>query len=57
MAGINLFGFQIVRNQPEQKNVQPQITAPIADDGAINVNSGGYYGTYLDLESSFKNNS
>ncbi len=55
MAGINLFGFQIVRNQPEQKNVQPQITAPIADDGAINVNSGGYYGTYLDLESSFKN--
>jgi hypothetical protein len=55
MAGINLFGFQIVRNQPEQKNVQPQITAPVTDDGAINVNSGGYYGTYLDLESSFKN--
>lgn len=55
MAGINLFGFQIVRNQPEQTTVQPQITAPVADDGAINVNSGGYYGTYLDLESSFKN--
>lgn len=55
MAGINLFGFQIVRNDAEQKNVQPQITAPTTDDGAINITSGGYYGTYLDLESSFKN--
>ena len=55
MAGINIFGFQIVRNQPEQKNVQSPITAPTTDDGAISVNSGGYYGTYLDLETSFKN--
>ena len=54
MAGISLFGFQIVRaSQPEQ--VQPAVTAPTTDDGAVTVASGGYFGTYLDLESSFKN--
>jgi hypothetical protein len=54
MAGINLFGFELVRVKPET-DVQPQITAPISDDGAIEVSSGGYFGTYLDLEASFKN--
>jgi hypothetical protein len=53
MAGINLFGFQIVRgNQTEQ--VQPAVTAPTTDDGAVTITSGGYFGTYLNLESSFK---
>jgi len=54
MAGINLFGFELVRKKPET-DIQPQITAPIADDGAIEVSTGGYFGTYLDLEASFKN--
>jgi hypothetical protein len=54
MAGINLFGFELVRKKPET-DIQPQITAPIADDGAIEVSAGGYFGTYLDLEASFKN--
>ena len=54
MAGISLFGFQIVRgNQTEQ--LQPAVTAPTTDDGAVTVTAGGYFGTYLDLESSFKN--
>ena len=54
MAGINLFGFQIVRaDQTEQ--LQPAVTVPTTDDGALNVTSGGYFGTYLDLEASFKN--
>jgi hypothetical protein len=51
---INLFGFEIVRKQAEVQ-LQPQITTPTADDGAINITSGGYFGTYLDLEASFKN--
>ena len=55
MAGINIFGFEIIRKSAETPNLQPQVTVPVTDDGAINVNSGGYYGTYLDLESSFKN--
>jgi len=56
---INLFGFQIVRKQPGEeqqvKTIQPPIAAPVNDDGAITVTSGGYFGTYLDLEASFKN--
>lgn len=54
MAGINLFGFELVRKKPET-DIQPQITAPTSDDGAIEVSSGGYFGTYLDLEATFKN--
>jgi hypothetical protein len=50
---INLFGFELVRKKTSDQ-VQPQISAPISDDGAISVTSGGYFGTYLDLEASFK---
>ena len=54
---INLFGFQIVRTKAEDapQQLQPQISAPVSDDGAIAVTAGGYFGTYLDLEASFKN--
>jgi len=54
MAGINLFGFEILRKKPEA-DIQPQITAPVSDDGAVDLGTGGYFGTYLDLEASFKN--
>jgi hypothetical protein len=53
MAGINLFGFQIVRAN-NTEDVQPAVTAPTTDDGAVTITSGGYFGTYLDLDSSFK---
>jgi hypothetical protein len=53
---INLFGFEILRKKPAAEvELQPQVAAPINDDGAITVTSGGYFGTYLDLEASFKN--
>ena len=54
MAGINLFGFEIVRRKPET-DIQPQITVPVSDDGAMELGTGGYFGTYLDLEAGFKN--
>ena len=54
MAGINLFGFEIVRKK-DDVTVQSQLSPPITDDGAINVTAGGYFGTYLDLEASYKN--
>jgi hypothetical protein len=57
-ASINLFGFEIKRSKAEvaaAPTLQPQISAPTNDDGAININAGGYFATYLDLESSFKN--
>jgi hypothetical protein len=52
---VSLFGFEIVRKQQEEAQLQPQVAAPVNDDGAITVTSGGYFGTYLDLEASFKN--
>jgi hypothetical protein len=53
---INLFGFELVRSKKsEATQVQPQLAAPVVDDGAVNITSGGYFGTYLDLEASFKN--
>lgn len=53
---INLFGFEISRKETGEKtSIQAPIAAPVSDDGAININSGGYYGTYLDLEASYKN--
>lgn len=55
MAGFNLFGFEISRKKNEDQQLQPQITAPVNDDGAITVTSGGYFGTYLDLEANYKN--
>lgn len=51
---INLFGWEIVRSKPTE-SIQPAIAAPTTDDGAIAVSAGGYFGTYLDLETSFKN--
>lgn len=53
MAGINLFGFEITREKSAEV-LQPAITAPTTDDGAVTVSSGGYFGTYLDLDASFK---
>lgn len=57
-ASINLFGFEIKRAGAEEvATLQPKISTPTNDDGAINVTAGGYFGTYLDLETSFKNES
>ncbi len=54
---INLFGWELVKTKAEDapQQLQPAITAPVTDDGAIAVTAGGYFGTYLDLEASFKN--
>jgi hypothetical protein len=60
MAGFNLFGFELVRSselEKIQQSQQPPIAPPLNDDGAISINAsavGGYYGTYLNLETAFK---
>lgn len=54
MASIKLFGFELAREKPPE-SVQAAIAPPQTDDGAVTVTSGGYFGTYLDLEASFKN--
>ena len=59
MAGIKLFGFTIGRKEVTQvaKPEQPTFTLPqqAIDDGAVTVTQGAYYGTYVDLEGSVRN--
>ena len=60
MANINnkfsLFGFTISRDQTEQeKSVQQSFTPPNSDDGALTIQSAAYYGTYVDLDGTAKN--
>lgn len=51
---MQLFGWLIKRaDEPDNNRLQP-ITAPIEDDGALLVQSGGNFGTYVDLEGSAK---
>lgn len=58
MAGINLFGWEIVKKPGLSPSEQPSIAPPQLDDGAYTLGAGavgGYYGTYLNLETAFKN--
>jgi len=50
----DLFGFQITRKKKEQDPKQ-NFTTPQADDGTVTVAAGGYFGSYLDMEGTSKN--
>jgi hypothetical protein len=51
----DLFGFSITRKKKEQDPKQ-SFSIPVADDGATTVSAvGGYFGQYLDLEGTAKN--
>ena len=50
-----LFGFQITRVKPKDDPKQ-NFSIPVADDGATTVAAtGGYFGQYLDIEGTAKN--
>ena len=53
---FSLFGFSISRNKDESENlVRRSFTPPQNDDGALNITSAAYYGTYVDLDGTAKN--
>ena len=53
---FSLFGFTIARDKTEQdKSLQQSFTPPVADDGALTIQSAAYYGTYVDLDGTAKN--
>ena len=53
---IQLFGFEISRKKEEQKQDQNKTFAPPQnDDGAVVIQSGAYYGTYVDLDGVVRN--
>jgi hypothetical protein len=59
MAATNkfsLFGFTIARNKDEESaSVEQSFTPPANDDGALTITSAAYYGTYVDLDGTAKN--
>ena len=57
---IKLFGFEIGRKKDDQQNNQQEPTQktfalPQSDDGAVTIQSGAYYGTYVDLDGVVRN--
>ena len=53
---FSLFGFTIAREKSEDDNsVQQSFTPPSNDDGALTITSAAYYGTYVDLDGTAKN--
>jgi hypothetical protein len=53
---FSLFGFTIARKQAdEDQAAQQSFTPPTNDDGALTITSAAYYGTYVDLDGTAKN--
>jgi Bacteriophage T4-like portal protein (Gp20) len=51
---FSLFGFTISRGE-DQQETQQSFTPPANDDGALTITSAAYYGTYVDLDGTAKN--
>ena len=56
---MKLFGFQIgadkIDPRLEDQQRQKTFTLPENNDGAVTVAGAGYYGTYVDLDGTFRN--
>lgn len=54
---INLFGFTIGREDKQPALKKQSYITPVSEDGASTVSAGGYYGTYVDIDASARNES
>jgi hypothetical protein len=53
---VQLFGFEISRKKNQVEEEQNKSFAmPQNDDGAVTIQSGSYYGTYVDLDGTVRN--
>jgi hypothetical protein len=53
---FSLFGFTIARDKSDvDQNTQQSFSPPSNDDGALTITSAAYYGTYVDLDGTAKN--
>jgi len=53
---FSLFGFTIARDKEQNaQTVEASFTPPANDDGALTITSAAYYGTYVDLDGTAKN--
>jgi hypothetical protein len=54
----NMFGFQLDAKQDEKEGKEKEnqtFALPSNDDGAFTIQSGAYYGTYVDLDGAVRN--
>jgi hypothetical protein len=53
---LSLFGFQISRNKTDVEQQSEKTFAPPSnEDGALTISAAAYYGTYVDLDGTAKN--
>lgn len=53
---FSLFGFTISKNEDAPSDLVAQsFAAPSSDDGALTITSAAYYGTYVDMDGTAKN--
>jgi hypothetical protein len=53
---LSLFGFTISRERAEKEQaVEKSFAVPNNEDGALTISSAAYYGTYVDLDGTAKN--
>ena len=53
---FSLFGFTIARDKDENtQSVEQSFSPPANEDGALTITSAAYYGTYVDLDGTAKN--
>ncbi|NDB84749.1 MAG: portal protein, partial [Alphaproteobacteria bacterium] len=55
---VQLFGFEITRRKEQSQSEDEgnrAFSLPQNDDGAVNIQSGSYYGTYVDLDGVVRN--
>ncbi len=53
---LSLFGFQISRQKDvAEQETQKTFVAPSNEDGALTISAAAYYGTYVDLDGTAKN--
>ena len=53
---VQLFGFEIGRAKiKDQESKNKSFSVPQNDDGAVTIQSGSYYGTYVDLDGVVRN--
>ena len=52
---FSLFGFSFSKNKDQDDSSEQSFSPPPNDDGALTITSAAYYGTYVDMDGTAKN--
>jgi hypothetical protein len=53
-GSIKLFGFEIKRQEPEDKKLPVSPVTPQVEDGSLNIQTGGSFGIYVDMDGTYR---